>query len=86
MLDFTRDLAVELCRIERFNPGDAAAGFEQGLPGGSSSIANRTEQTDAGDYDSAGNNRLSLQNDRGAVSADDIRRREAATFSPPRDR
>ena len=58
MLDLAGDLAVEQRRIEGFNAGNAAAALQQRFPGLLRGIANRGQQTDAGDYDSAGNNVL----------------------------
>jgi len=55
MLDLAGDLAVESGRIERFNARDAAAAFEQRLPGLLGGIADRGEQPNTGNYNSAGN-------------------------------
>jgi hypothetical protein len=60
MLDLARDLAVKQRRIEGFNARDTVAAFEQGLPGPLRGVANRAQQTDTGDYNSAGNNRSPL--------------------------
>jgi hypothetical protein len=60
MLDFTGDLAVEQRRIEGFNAGNAAAGFQQRLPRLCRGIANGGNKTDARNYDSAGNKRILL--------------------------
>jgi hypothetical protein len=60
MLDLARDLAVERRRIEGFNARNAIAALEQRLPGLLRGVANRGQQTDAGDYYSAGNNRSPL--------------------------
>jgi len=60
MLDLARDLAVKQRGIEGFNARNAIAALEQGLPGLLRGVANRGQQTDAGDYYSAGNNRSPL--------------------------
>jgi hypothetical protein len=57
MLDLAGDLAVERRRIEGLNARNAIAAFEQRLPCLLRGVANGGQQTDAGDYDSAGNNR-----------------------------
>jgi len=60
MFDLARDLAVERRRIEGFNARDAVAAFEQGFPDLFRGVANRGQETDTGDYNSAGNNRSPL--------------------------
>src|SRR5579863_1338260 len=60
MLDLTRDLTVKCRRIEGFNARDAVAAFEQSLPGLLRGVADCTQQTNTGDYNSAGNNRSPL--------------------------
>jgi len=57
MLDLTSDLAVKPRRIEGLDARDAVAAFEQSFPGMFRGVANRGQQTDTGDYNSAGNNR-----------------------------
>ena len=61
MLDLARDPAVERRRIEGLDARDAVAAFEQRLPGVLRGVANRGQETDTGDYDSAGNNRSPLK-------------------------
>jgi hypothetical protein len=60
MLDLARDLTVKRRRIEGFDPRDPVAAFEQGLPVLLCGVANRAQQTDTGNYNSAGNNRSPL--------------------------
>jgi hypothetical protein len=60
MFDLTRDLAVKRRRVEGFNARDAVAAFEQGLPGLFRGVANCGQETDTGNYNSAGNNRSPL--------------------------
>jgi hypothetical protein len=55
MLDLAGDAAIESRRIEGFNARDATATFEQRFPRLLGGIADRGEQPDAGNYDSAGN-------------------------------
>jgi hypothetical protein len=56
MLDLAGDPAVEQRRVERFDAGNAAAALKQRFPGLLRGVANRGQKTDAGDYNSAGNN------------------------------
>jgi hypothetical protein len=56
VFDLAGDPAVEQRRIEGFNPRDAVAAFEQGLPGLLRGVANRGQKADTGNYNSAGNN------------------------------
>jgi hypothetical protein len=60
VLDLAGHPAVEQRRIERFNARDAVAAFKQGFPGLLRGVANRGQKADAGDYNSAGNNRSPL--------------------------
>jgi hypothetical protein len=60
VFDLARDPAVKRRRIEGFDARDAIAAFEQRLPGVLRGVANRGQKTDAGDYNSAGNNRSPL--------------------------
>jgi hypothetical protein len=60
VLDLACDPAVEQRGIEGFNARNAVAAFEQGFPRLLRGVANRGQQTDAGDYNSAGNNRSPL--------------------------
>ena len=60
-LDLAGNPAIEQRRVEGFDLGDAAAALQQGLPGFCGGVADRGQQTDAGDYDSAGNNVLLLR-------------------------
>jgi hypothetical protein len=60
VLDLARDLAVKRGGIERFNARDTVAAFEQSLPGLLCGVADCAQQTDTGDYNSAGNNRSPL--------------------------
>jgi hypothetical protein len=55
MLDFAGDLAVEGRGIERLDARDAIAAGNERLPCFFCSVANRGQQTDTGDYNSAGN-------------------------------
>jgi hypothetical protein len=61
MLDLTRDLAVKRRRVEGFNARNAVAAFQQRFPGLLRGVANRGQETDTGDYNSAGNNRSPLK-------------------------
>ena len=61
VLDLARDAAIEQRRIERFDNGNAVPALKQRLPGLFGVVSNGREQTDAGDYDSAGNNSLLLR-------------------------
>jgi hypothetical protein len=60
VLDLAGDLAVKRRRVEGLDARNTVAAFEQRLPGVLRGIADRGQQTDAGDYDSAGNNRSPL--------------------------
>ena len=61
MLDLTRDAAIELRRVERLDSGNAVAHFKQRLPGLFGGVSDGGQQTNAGDYNSAGNNFLLLR-------------------------
>ena len=56
MFDFAGDTAVEMRRVEGFDGGNAGAALEQRFPGLLRGVANRGQETNAGDYNSAGNN------------------------------
>jgi hypothetical protein len=60
VLDLARDLGVEQRRIEGFDARDAAAAGEKGLPGLLGGITDSGQKTDARNYDSAGNKKLSF--------------------------
>ena len=55
MLDLSRDSAIEKRRIKRLNFGDPAADLHQALPRLGCGVSDGGQQTNAGDYDSAGN-------------------------------
>jgi hypothetical protein len=74
MFDFAGNLAVEQGRIEGFDARDTTTALEQRLPGLFRGVAHRGQQTDAGDYNSAGYNdspltRLERANHPGATAA-----------------
>ena len=56
MFDLAGNLAVECRRIEGFDTRDTAAALKQCLPGLFRGVADRGQETNAGDYNSAGNN------------------------------
>jgi hypothetical protein len=56
VLDFARDPAVKLRGVEGLNARDAVAAIEQGFPSLLRGVANRGQEADTGDYNSAGNN------------------------------
>ena len=56
MFDFTRDAAVECRCIERLDTRDPVAALQQRFPGLLRGVANRGQETDSSDYNSAGNN------------------------------
>jgi len=60
MFDFARNLSVKQRGIEGFNAGNAAAGLQQRLPRLCRGIANGSDETDACNYDSAGNKPILL--------------------------
>jgi hypothetical protein len=60
VFDLAGDLAIELRRIEGFDARDAVTALEQRFPGLLRGVANRGQETDTGDYNSAGNNRSPL--------------------------
>jgi hypothetical protein len=57
-LNLAGNLRIECGRVERCDTGNAVLTFEQRLPRGFGGVADRSQQTDAGNYNSAGNNRL----------------------------
>jgi hypothetical protein len=61
VFDFARYPAVKCRRVEGFNARDAVAAFKQGFPSLLRGVANRGQETDTGDYNSAGNNRSPLK-------------------------
>jgi hypothetical protein len=69
MLDLAGDLAVERRRIEGLDARYTVAAFEQGLPCMLRGVTNRGQKTDAGDYNSAGNNRSPLARLAGLMGA-----------------
>jgi hypothetical protein len=56
MFDLAGNLAVECRRVEGFNTRNTAAALEQRLPGLFRGVADRGQETNAGNYNSAGNN------------------------------
>jgi hypothetical protein len=63
VLDLAGDLAVERRRIKRLNARYTVAAFEERFPCALRRVANRTQQTNAGDYYSAGNRCISFSCD-----------------------
>jgi hypothetical protein len=60
VLDLTRDPAIERRCVEGFDARNTVPAFQQRFPGLFRGVANRGQKTNAGDYDSAGNNRSPL--------------------------